>query len=529
MYMCLTISWRLTFLGLSTLGPMSYFMNLFSRWNWQRSLVQQQLQREMFAIGHQGFEHIRIIRAFAKEHEFVRYYSMLRQESHETDSKRQLTQSVNGIFQGWFQLGSKMLLTWVAGMVILHPGTSSTLTVGLYVTFETYWQQFYSTIHSMKGMYGTYDHALFMAKKIFQTLDQKTKIEHLAAIEGTATCNDNDSKLVDNVDGNIKFENVEFYYASSPNKLVLKSINLEIEKGKTTALVGRSGGGKSTIMHLILRFYDPSKGRITINGVDLKQYNPYALRRQIALVSQDTELFSKSVEYNIGFGANKLTPSSSQRVHHHYESSYNLEQVEYSAKLANAHKFISDMEDTYGTKMGTRAKRCSGGQKQRISIARMLMSQPSVMLLDEATSSLDAESEALVQAAMERESEEKNCTLVIVAHRLSTVVNADKICVVDDGAIVEQGTHEELIELKGIYASLVERQINLRTKMKQKLEQMKQGDEKAKNSTTSKDEDVDVDNIDKLIDQIKAERMKNTEKLKEELNGVEINAEQIKS
>merc|ERR1712130_320869 len=219
------------------------------------------------------------------------------------------------------------------------------------------------------------------------------------------------------------------------------------------------------------------------------QYNPYSLRRQIALVSQDTELFTKSVEYNIGFGANKKLNGTQ------HESAYNLKEIEYSAKLANAHKFIGDMEDKYDTQMGTRAKRCSGGQKQRISIARMLMSKPSVMLLDEATSSLDAESEALVQAAMERESEQKNCTLVIVAHRLSTVVNADKICVVEDGQIVEQGAHEQLIGIKGIYSSLVERQINLRTKMRQKLEKMKNGEI----GDNEQEQEEDIDNIDNLI------------------------------
>eukprot|EP01083_Nonionella_stella_P007278 21058_1 len=501
--MCLSISWRLTFLGLSTLGPMSYFKGLFSRWTWQRNMIQTALQREMYRISYMGFEHIRSVRAFAKEYELARYYSMLRQESHDANGKKRVTQSVNGIINSWFTLGTKFLLSWVAGMIILNKAdTSTTLTVGLFITFETYWRNLYSTIRSLRGTYSSYDRAFFMAKKIFRTLDEKTQIENFNPQQNAT------EPLMSTIDGNIKFENVEFFYDSSPNKLVLKSINLEIERGKTTALVGRSGGGKSTIMHLILRFYDPSKGRITINGVDLKQFNPYALRRQIALVAQDTELFTKSVEYNIGFGASKVVKDSEEKMNDEmYESAYNLQEIEYAAKLANAHKFIADMEDKYETQMGTRAKRCSGGQKQRISIARMLMSKPSVMLLDEATSSLDAESEALVQAAMERESEEKNCTLVIVAHRLSTVVNADKICVVDDGQIVEEGTHEELIDLKGIYASLVERQVNLRSKMKRKLDKMKNGEE-SKNDGDDDEDDDDFDNIDKLIDQIKADKLK---------------------
>ena len=342
---------------------------------------------------------------------------------------------------------------------------------------------------------------LFIAK-ILRTLEKKTIIEHQSFEKNRA------SKLIKKIEGNIKFENVEFYYQSAPNKLVLKSINLEIKRGSTIALVGRSGGGKSTLMHLILRFYDPTKGRITINDIDLKQYDPYSLRRQIALVSQDLELFTKSVEYNIGYGANKQIKDDC------YESSYNLQEVEHSSKLANAHKFINDMEDKFDTQMGVRGKRVSGGQKQRISIARMLMSKPSIMLLDEATSSLDAESEAL-QAAMEKN--ENNYLLVIVAHRLSTVVNADKICVVDDGCIVEQGTHEELIDLNGIYASLVERQINLRTKMRQKLQNMTK-DEDEKDGADGDDDDDEFDNIDKLIDQIKAEKAKKKEEEEQQEN-----------
>merc|ERR1711997_142091 len=165
------------------------------------------------------------------------------------------------------------------------------------------------------------------------------------------------------------------------------------------------------------------------------------------------------------------------------------------------------MDDGYDSRMGSRGTRVSGGQKQRISIARMLMAKPKLMLLDEATSALDAESEALVQAALDSAIAEYKCTLVIVAHRLSTVVNADKICVVDDGMIVEEGTHEELISLKGIYSSLVQRQINLRTKMKQKVDKMKYGDD-VKNDADDDEDDADFDNIDKLIDQIKAEKLK---------------------
>eukprot|EP01083_Nonionella_stella_P261598 890519_1 len=490
---------------------MSYLMSLMYKSNNERWYIQHEIQSEMHMISSHAINKIKVVKAFVKEHELVKHYNTLRQESHDVDNKNKLFQSINQIINGWFGLGTKILLTWMAGIIILTNSDTdinsnsynTNLTVGLFVTFQTYWYRLYSTLQGMEKTFSSYDQAFFMAKKIFRTLAKKASIEHSIVDK---IKNEKVQNLKNEINGNIEFKNVEFFYESAPKKLVLKKLNFEIEKGKTTALVGRSGGGKSTIMHLILRFYDPTKGIITINNIDLKQYNPYALRRQIALVSQDTELFHKSMEYNIGYGGNK-------EINNEYESMYNLEQVEYASKLANAHKFISEMDEKYDTKMGSRANRCSGGQKQRISIARMLMSKPKIMLLDEATSSLDAESEALVQAAMERECEQSNCTLVIVAHRLSTVVNADKICVVDEGQVVESGTHEELLEMKGIYASLVERQINLRSKMKEKLEKIKNGE----NNDEKEDEkdDDDFDNIDKLIDQIKAEKEEKVKKEKE--------------
>eukprot|EP01084_Bolivina_argentea_P190697 327617_1 len=194
-------------------------------------------------------------------------------------------------------------------------------------------------------------------------------------------------------------------------------------------------------------------------------------------------MFRQSIEFNISYGVNQ----------------YNRKEMEEAATLANAHEFVQKFDDKYDTRMGSRGTRVSGGQKQRINIARMLMAKPKLMLLDEATSSLDAESEALVQAALDDAIEESHCTVVLVAHRLSTVVNADKICVVDDGQIVEEGTHDELIDKDGIYARLVHRQMNLQKKMKEKVADTKNGKAGAKT-------DDDYDNIDKLIEQIKKEK-----------------------
>eukprot|EP00486_Rosalina_sp_Unknown_P004576 CAMPEP_0201575080 /NCGR_PEP_ID=MMETSP0190_2-20130828/20049_1 /ASSEMBLY_ACC=CAM_ASM_000263 /TAXON_ID=37353 /ORGANISM="Rosalina sp." /LENGTH=595 /DNA_ID=CAMNT_0048004259 /DNA_START=1552 /DNA_END=3342 /DNA_ORIENTATION=+ len=326
-----------------------------------------------------------------------------------------------------------------------------------------------------------------MAKQIFRTLDNQPSIERAKDVKyknETGDINLDGSIELEDIDGDITFEDVHFHYQMSPKKKVLKGVDLRIPRGKVTALVGRSGGGKSTMMHLLLRFYDPKKGKICINGVDIRKYNPYSLRKLVSLVAQDNEMFSQSIEFNIAYGVDK----------------YNMKDMEQVSTLANAHEFILKFDDKYDSRMGSRGTRVSGGQKQRINIARMLMAKPKLMLLDEATSALDAESEALVQAALDDAIAESQCTVVLVAHRLSTVVNADKICVVDDGEIVEEGTHDELIEKDGIYARLVSRQMNLSNKMKEKVADMKDG-----KPVKSSNKD-DYDNIDKLIEQIKKEK-----------------------
>ena len=281
--------------------------------------------------------------------------------------------------------------------------------------------------------------------------------------------------------GALALEGVHFHYQLRPDQPVLRGIDLTIPAGSVCAFVGRSGGGKSTCVHLLMRFYDPTKGRITLDGHPLTSLSLRSVHRHFGLVAQDTQLFANSIEENISYGLEK--------------GSYTRHQLHAAARAAFAHDFIMDFPDGYATRVGERGIRLSGGQRQRIAIARVFLRKPRVLLLDEATSALDAESEHLVQEALDKlisggvaegESPAQHgvatgdgsssssssssagggggggggrCTVVLVAHRLSTVMNADKIAVVDKGAIVEQGTHDELTASGGVYSKLVARQL----------------------------------------------------------------------
>ncbi|CAB9500444.1 Leptomycin B resistance protein pmd1 [Seminavis robusta] len=244
------------------------------------------------------------------------------------------------------------------------------------------------------------------------------------------------------VSGSIRFDNVSFAYPTRMESEVFSGFSLDVEAGKTVALVGPSGSGKSTIVQLIERFYDPVSGLITLDGIDIKSLNVKWLRQQIGLVNQEPCLFPMSIRDNI-----KVTcPDATD------------EEVEQAAKTANAHEFIMSFNEGYNTQVGDKGSQLSGGQKQRIAIARVLLKKCSILLLDEATSALDSESEAVVQLAIDNLMKSRNLTTIVVAHRLSTVMNADVIAVVDGGRIVEQGKHDELLAKPGKYFELVKAQ-----------------------------------------------------------------------
>lgn len=245
--------------------------------------------------------------------------------------------------------------------------------------------------------------------------------------------------ILDNINGDISFKNVKFNYPSRNETTVLSDLNINIDSGKTIALVGSSGCGKSTCIQLIQRFYDPLYGQITIDGTNIKDLNLNWLRSQLGVVNQEPILFDTTIANNIRFGTS--------------QENVTLQEIEEAAKKANAHDFIIKLPKKYETIVGSRGSQLSGGQKQRIAIARALIKNPKILLLDEATSALDNESEAIVQSALDKASQGR--TTIIVAHRLSTIRNADKIYVIDKGEVVESGTHDELMTKMGHYYGLV--------------------------------------------------------------------------
>jgi ATP-binding cassette, subfamily B, bacterial len=242
------------------------------------------------------------------------------------------------------------------------------------------------------------------------------------------------------ISGKIDYQHVSFGY--TPDKPILKAFDLKIQPGETIALVGASGAGKSTILSLLNRFHDVSSGRISIDGIDIRDVTLKSLRRQIGIVPQDTVLLSGSIAQNIAFG----------------QTEFDIKAVEEAAKIANAHQFISQLSQGYYTYVGEKGTTLSGGQKQRIAIARAVLFNPRILILDEATSALDSESEALVQEALERIMADR--TVFIIAHRLATVIKADRILVIENGEIIESGTHSELLAINGRYAQFYTRQFS---------------------------------------------------------------------
>ena len=278
-------------------------------------------------------------------------------------------------------------------------------------------------------------------------IDQFANINQgVAAGERIFEVIDAQSQIVDSPDATeftgiknqIEFRNIHFSYDSS--REILHDISFTINKGETVALVGASGGGKSTLSELMPRFYDPTKGEILIDGKPLTAFKQESLRGYMSLVSQDTVLFNDTIESNIALGKQGATH----------------DEIVEAAKIANAHDFIIQSAEGYQTNIGDRGAKLSGGQRQRLSIARAVLKNPEFLILDEATSALDTESEQLVQQALTRMLEGR--TSVVIAHRLSTIQHADKIIVINEGGIAEQGTHEQLISRGGIYAKLIEMQ-----------------------------------------------------------------------
>ncbi|PZV18498.1 MAG: ABC transporter ATP-binding protein [Leptolyngbya sp.] len=296
-------------------------------------------------------------------------------------------------------------------------------TVGVVTAFLLYVQQFFRPIQILSQFYTQAQSAFAGLERIFLLLDEPSQLTDAA-----------DATEMPTLRGEVKFESVTFGY--SADQLVLKGVSLHAKPGEMIALVGATGAGKSTIINLIPRFYDVSGGKVTIDDVDVRTVTQTSLRRQIGIVLQDNLLFSGTVAENIAFGQPQATQAA----------------IEAAAQAANVHEFITSLSHGYTTQLGERGAPLSQGQRQLISIARAVLIDPRILILDEATSSIDTRTEALVQAAIARLLE--NRTSFVIAHRLSTVIQADQVLVIQQGQIVERGTHSELIAQQGVYANL---------------------------------------------------------------------------
>ena len=285
----------------------------------------------------------------------------------------------------------------------------------------------------LSQVWGEVQQASGAAERLFEILNVKPDVKVPA----------NPVKISDKARAEVTFDNVIFFYPTRPEQPALDGVSFRVPPGEKVAIVGPSGAGKSTIFHLILRFYDPSSGRVSFDGVNVAQADPLDLRRHIALVPQESAIFAASVRENIAFGK----PDASDA------------EVERAAEMAAATEFIRKLPQGFATLIGERGVTLSGGQRQRTAIARAILRDAPLLLLDEATSSLDAESETLVQKALAHSMEGR--TTLVIAHRLATVLSCDRILVLEDGKIVEQGTHEQLVGAGGLYARLARLQFGL--------------------------------------------------------------------
>jgi ATP-binding cassette subfamily B protein/subfamily B ATP-binding cassette protein MsbA len=419
----LVISWQLTLFVLVLLPVAGYLMGLVGKKLKRGSLLGQEQWGLLMSRIEETLGGLRIVKAFNAEQKVQERFEADNEAFRRTTKRIYRRQQMAHPMSEFLGTVAIAIVLWYGGSLILSENSSINAS-----TFIYYLVIFYSLINPAKDL----SKAMYAVQKGMASV---IRVDKILTAESNITDPENPQPIA--LNDKITFRDVWFSYRDkSADKWVLQSINLDIPKGHTVALVGQSGSGKSTLVDLLPRFYDVDRGEIRIDGTDVRHARLSDLRHLMGNVNQDAILFNDTFYNNIAFGVNDATPA----------------QVEEAARIANAHDFIIATPDGYQAIIGDRGCKLSGGQRQRISIARAILKNPPILILDEATSALDTESERLVQDALEKLMHGR--TTIVIAHRLSTVRRADEICVLHEGQIVERGTHDSLLLLNGHYSRL---------------------------------------------------------------------------
>lgn len=422
LFMLLAISWQLTLFTIAVLPIIAFFIGYIVK-KLRRSATQgQESFSEMVSLLDESLGAIKTIKGYnATQYVDTKFKN---QNAHYSDIQRGIArkQQMASPVSEFLGIASLSFILVYGGNMIM----GGDLGTAAFIAYLGIFSQVTRPARAISDAFGNINQGIAAGERVLALMDTKAEIKDKA-----------DAVDLDNFTHGIEFHDVSFSYEE---REVLHSISFTIPKGQTVALVGPSGGGKSTIADLVPRFYDPTKGEIMIDGKPITNYKTESIRAKLGIVAQETILFNDTIEGNIRMG-----------------NSYASEQdVVEAAKIANAHSFITETENGYQTNIGDRGTKLSGGQRQRLSIARAVLRNPEILILDEATSALDTESERLVQESLSRLL--KGRTSLVIAHRLSTIQHSDKIIVIDSGRIVEQGTHSELVAHQGIYNKLIEMQ-----------------------------------------------------------------------